>query len=193
MNKNLLLICFVVIVASCKAVDHPSDAKAPDPCAIKTNGAPSSCEVSAPHLLASGQDFDGKTVSVTLYYPGYNASLLFSGEESADIHDLSSAFVFDRHRQVGERNLDDSPELSPGYYRVRGRFQQVEPLTVGEGVVMPLVVAGRLTEITQLEKIRTVREIQKECADIPGCKMNYLHGFYPIPTLEQRQGSGDAR
>lgn len=193
MKKNLWLICFVGVIASCTAADHPSDAKVPGPCAVKTNGSPSSCEVSAPQLLASGQDLNGNIVSVTLYYPGFNANILFSGRESADIHDLSSAFVFDRHGQVGERNLDDGSELSPGYYRVRGRFQQVEPLTVGEGVVMPLVVAGRLEDITQLEKIRTVTEIQGECAGIPGCKMNYLHGFYPIPMLEQRQGSGNAR
>jgi len=185
MNKLAWPTCVALVLTACTGGDHPADAKLIDPCAIKTNGAPPSCEVSAQHLLSAGQEFAGKIVSVSLYYPGYNASLLFSGEESAEIHDLSSAFVFDPTSLRGGSRLEDGPELAPGYYRVRARYQQVEPLTVGEGVVMPLVVAGRLIDITQLEKIRAVREIREECTQIPGCKMNYLHGFYPIPTLRE--------
>lgn len=185
MNKLARLTCVALVLTACTGEDHPADSKLPDPCVIKTNGSPPSCEVSAQHLLSAGQEFAGKIVSVSLYYPGYNASLLFSGEESAEIHDLSSAFVFDPMSLRGGGRSEDGPELAPGYYRVRARFQQVGPLTVGEGVVMPLVVAGRLIDITQLEKIRTVREIREECTSIPGCKMNYLHGFYPIPTLRE--------
>jgi len=188
--KRELGIAFLVFaVAACTVDDRHPDQDLAGPCFTDAEGSSASCSVSAMHLVAAGGSFEAKVVLVSLYYPGYGSSLMFASQEAAEIHDVSAAFVFDPSTTITSRGPASGSRLTPGYYRVRARFHQIEPLTVGEGVVVPLVVAGSLVDITSLERIRTVSETRENCVKLPGCRMNYLHGFYPIPTLIQESDS----
>lgn len=191
MNRELGIAFLVLALAACTAKERHPHRNLAGPCVTEVDGASASCSVSAMHLVVTGADWEGKVVLVSLYYPGYDSSLMFASQEAADIHDVSAAFVFDRSAKITSKGSMSGSSLSPGYYRVRARFHQIEPLIVGEGVVVPLVVAGSLVDITSLERIRTVNETRANCAKLPGCKMNYLHGFYPIPTLIQESDAGN--
>ena len=51
--------------------------------------------------------------------------------------------------------------MRPGYYLLHARFSRVPLLAIGEGVVAPVVVAGRLQGVTQLTAVRTIPKIRR--------------------------------
>lgn len=183
MKFKYIVLLFVCSFVGCGNTGSSPEVNASDPCAYRITGAPLSCEVSPTHLLVVGESMEGRDIAVVLYYPGFGSDLLFASREAAETHDLASGFVVE-WPVLDAKLLDENRSLRPGYYRIRARFQRVSPLVVGEDVVMPVVVAGRLAGITELTRVRTVAEIRESCAKTPNCTMDYLHGIFPIPKLD---------
>lgn len=97
-----VVLCGVLI--ACKGSSHDNVAAAPvDRCAHRMSvGA---CVVSAVELFSAPDAFEGRSVSVVLFYPGHGAKVLFASRDSAEINDLASAIVFSRGRTSRSRCL----------------------------------------------------------------------------------------
>lgn len=169
-----VLLCGVLI--ACKGSRHDNVAAgAVDRCAHRMSvGA---CVVSAVELFSAPDAFEGRSVSVVLFYPGHGARVLFASHDSAEINDLASAIVFSRVADEQE------PLLEAGYYRVEAIFQRSPKIAVGDGVVPEHVVAGRFADLENVERLRTLTGMREFCATYKDCSISYSDGVLPIPRI----------
>lgn len=167
-----VVLCGVLI--ACKGSSHHNVAAAPvDRCAHRMSvGA---CVVSAVELFSAPDAFEGRSVSVVLFYPGHGAKVLFASHDSAEINDLASAIVFSRVADEQE------PLFEAGYYRVEAIFQRSPKIVVGDGVVPEHVVAGRFADLENVERLRTLTGMREFCAEYKDCSISYSDGVLPIP------------
>lgn len=180
-----------VYLAGCTDREPAAKAVARDICADRTTVASSSCHVSPTLLLMDAGQLEQRDIAVTLYYPGFGSNIFYAGREAAEAQDLASGFLVE-WPQVDAKLRDADGTVRPGYYRLHARFSRIPPLEIGECVVPPVVVAGRLRGVTQLTPVRTVSEIREDCSRTPGCTMEYGEGVYPLPRLDVGGGGGEA-
>ena len=169
-----VVLCGVLI--ACKGSRHDNVAAVSvDRCAHRMSvGA---CVVSAIELFSAPDAFEGRSVSVVLFYPGYGAKVLFASHDSAEINDLASAIVFSRAADEQE------PLLEAGYYRVKATFQRSPKIVVGDGVVPEHVVAARFADLENVERLRTLTGMREFCAEYKDCSISYSDGVLPIPRI----------
>ncbi|HIE4563325.1 TPA: hypothetical protein ACXNIY_001387 [Stenotrophomonas maltophilia] len=80
------LLCILLI--GCKdGRDEKSAASPAGRCIQRMSGG--ACVVSVIELLSAPDAFEGRTVSVGLFYPGHGAKVLFPNQDSAEINDLA--------------------------------------------------------------------------------------------------------
>ncbi|MBJ7515006.1 MAG: hypothetical protein JHC82_01745 [Stenotrophomonas sp.] len=176
-------LLLVVWLAGCRDREPAPKAVARDICAGRTTVASSSCHVSPTLLLMDDGQLEQRDIAVTLYYPGFGSNIFYAGREAAEAQDLASGFLVE-WPQVDAKLRDADGNVRPGYYRLHARFSRIPPLAIGEGVVPPVVVAGRLQAVAQLTAVRTISEIRESCSKTPGCTMEYGEGVYPLPRLD---------
>lgn len=176
-------LLLVVWLAGCTDRKPAPKAVARDICAGRTAAASWPCHVSPTLLLTDDGSLEQRDIAVTLYYPGFGSNIFYAGREAAEAQDLASGFLVE-WPQVDAKLRDTDGNVRPGYYRLHARFSRIPPLAIGEGVVPPVVVAGRLQAVTQLTAVRTISEIRESCSKTPGCTMEYGEGVYPLPRLD---------
>ena len=174
---GLLLGC--ILLQGCGG-GATQQAVAYDVCAQRMPDA--ACEVSAIELLAAPRDFEGRSVSVVLFYPGYDALVVFAHRDAAEVNDLASAIVVQGRTAAGDHAQQDALDEA-GYYRIRATFQRSPPIPVGDGIVVPQVVGGKFTDLERIEKLQTLTRMRAFCSGRPDCTVAYSEGILPIPLV----------
>lgn len=153
--------------------------------------AAGACHVSLVQLLQTPEAFEGRAVAVVIFYPGDGARSLFATRDAADANDLASALLIDSTQVEGDYPVKDELR-SAGFYRVHGTFKRSQPVVVGEGVVVPFVVGGRLSDLNGIEQLRTLTQMREHCAERPHCRMGYMGGILPMPRIGTAEKPPDA-
>jgi len=182
--KALITSLLIVLLVGCEGTAPPARPGAVDgPCSYRSTGRPPVCAVSPAQLIVDGASLEARDIVLVLYYPGFGADVMFASREASDSQDLASAFVIE-WPEAPSSFLPGKQEIAPGYYRLYGRFKRMQPLMVGEGMALPVVVAGGLYDLVQVQPVKTLAEIQRNCEKLPNCTMQYEHGVLPLPKLE---------
>lgn len=171
----------VLALAGCQRAEPVTVSGVEDICAYRMSGGV--CHVSPTQLLSAPEKLAGREIVVVLYYPGFEARVLFASRDAAQSNDLSSGFVVpgnDRARGEGTQPMLEQA----GYYRVLAHFERSKPVIVGEGVAPLAVVAGRFNRIAQARRMSSLDEIVEECNALGNCSMGYVQGVLPMPRLE---------
>lgn len=171
----------VLALAGCQRAEPVVVTGAEDVCAYRMSGGV--CHVSPTQLLTSPEKMAGRDVIVVLYYPGFEARVLFASRDAAQSNDLSSGFVVpgdDRASGEGAQSTLDQP----GYYRVLAHFERSKPVIVGEGGAPSVVVAGRFERNVEARRISSLDEVVEECSALGNCSMGYSQGLLPMPRLD---------
>ncbi|HEL4244956.1 hypothetical protein I5U23_17390 [Stenotrophomonas maltophilia] len=169
-----VLLC--VLSIGCNRDRHENIAVSPaDRCAQRMSGGV--CVVSAIELFSTSDAFEGRTISVALFYPGNGAKVLFATHDSAEINDLASAIVFSK---IADQQ---DPLIEAGYYRIQATFQRSPQIVVGDGVVPSQVLGGRFAELKTVERLRTLTGMRGFCAEYDDCAIVYSEGILPIPQV----------
>ena len=160
-----------------------------NPCEYRM--AAGACHVSLVQLLQTPEAFEGRAVAVVIFYPGDGARSLFATRDAADANDLASALLIDNTQVEGDYPVKDELREA-GFYRVHGTFKRSQPVVVGEGVVVPFVVGGRLSDLNGIEQLRTLTQMREHCAERPHCRMEYMGGILPMPRIGTAEKPPDA-
>lgn len=168
-------------LAGCQRAEPVTVSGVEDVCAYRMSGGV--CHVSPTQLLTLPEKLAGRDVVVVLYYPGFEARVLFASRDAAQSNDLSSGFVVPGDDPAGGQGAQPTLD-QPGYYRMLAHFERTKPVIVGEGVTPLAVVAGRFDRIAQARRISSLDEVVEECSALENCSMGYSHGLLPMPRLE---------
>jgi hypothetical protein len=170
MNRLASMALLVLVVAACQ--QRPSSRTSGDSVAQDLPDAAK--DVSAFALVADPARFDGRRVSVKLYYPARGSQLMFAGSDSYNMLDYPSSVVVD----------SDLTRIVEGNYVVSGRFQ------VSRGArssPAPVSTAGEITEVTAVRLAPSLREAEMDCPGLD-CRIEFVDGL--TPHVNYRRGKG---
>lgn len=170
----------LILTMGCNGGDGVTANRIPNPCEYRM--AAGVCQVSSAQLLQAPETFEGRAVAVVIFYPGDGSRAVFATRDAAEVNDLASALVVDGTHVEGDYPQQDELRKA-GFYRIQGTFQRSPPIVVGEGVVAPFVVGGRLSDLSGIEQLRTLTQMHEGCAERPDCTMEYMDGILPIPRV----------
>ncbi|HVJ39225.1 MAG TPA: hypothetical protein VM687_15670 [Stenotrophomonas sp.] len=132
-------------------------------------------DVSAFALVADPARFDGRRISVKLYYPARGSKLMFAGSDSYNMLDYPSSVVVN----------SDLTRIVEGNYVVSGRFQVSHGSRSGP---VPLSTAGAITEVTAVRLAPSMRAAELDCPGLD-CRIEFIEGLTPHVNYRREKGA----